>query len=193
VFKIASISYIREHKPKKLWTLTGRVVQEKGVEGILKMKMAFAVVSLVMVVSLIFNVVMWKNTRNEQQQNNYIVYTQTAMNFRGELKTAAGSLDAPKSNLAVSLALHGASNDLEILNDPFSERGIPHVADISVKLANIESDFANPTRVSEEQLNKDKAYVEKAYSIFENTCYPNGQIKESAFPTAFAEIYSMSQ
>jgi hypothetical protein len=163
----------------------------KGVDYILRSKILTVSILLIAVVSISFNVSLWKQAHNKTELYNYLVYTEAASNLRSNLQIAAGTLDGP--NLAyVSSSVYAASNDMSLMNDALTAAGVQHVLDISSRLEYISLDFKDPSRIPAQRLASDKAYVEKVYNIFQTTCNPNGKVNPSAFPSAFEKMYAIT-
>ena len=157
-------------------------------------RLAVALLGVIAIVSLVFNAVLWKSVRNERDVYNTLVYEQLAMNLRSELHTAAGYTLAPEPQYAFSaMFIHGAINDLQQLNKPFTQQGILFVQDIIIRLSSVQDDFVNNQNVSAKTLSSDRQYIQQVYNIIESKCYPKGHILKAALPEAFAEIHSLPQ
>ncbi len=117
------------------------------------------------------------------------------MIFRSSLQVGTGAVESPPtpSYHSAGASIEVASRELELLNETLTEQGVPHVADISVALANIANDFIFSEHTPQQKLDTDTKFLIQTHDIIENTCFPKGQMNLSAFPQAFSEIFSLPQ
>lgn len=147
---------------------------------------------IIAIISLVYNTVLWKSVRGEQKDYNTLVYDQLAMNLFSQMQAGSGYTLAPHPDYAIgAIYVHGAANDLQLLEGPLAAQGVNFVGDMSAKLDSIQEDFL--TDASTKTLASDAKYLQQAYAIFESKCYSHGHVVKAGFWEAFADIHALPQ
>jgi hypothetical protein len=137
------------------------------------------VVIVLLLASITTNVSYGITICRQKKQYNFVVYSMALSVFRSGLQTGTGIVESPNPVPhqffhSAGASIEVASKQLEVLNEVLTEQGIPHVVDISLRLANIANDFVDSEQVSKQQLDGDVKFLTQTQPIIETRCFEEG-------------------